>query len=186
MNVFRVQGDISNFPIVDCKLTLKEKLPILESFRQFRPLSPTWKLLECSKVGDGPLGHFSEFSLIGGMPVVFAEILAISEIERFIGSAGELLPISVDGRNAFALNVTRTLDACDRQKSRMHELPDGQPTTHWPIFRRSSIGGTGLFRIKEAQSCLYIAEPADGTGFYALYQRRGLTGLVFEEQPLSE
>jgi hypothetical protein len=186
MNVFRVQGDISTCSIVDCKLGLQEKLAIVEPFRRFRPMRAGWRLLACSKVGDGPLGHFAEFSLIGGMPVVFPEVLAISAIERVIRSVGELLPILVDGRQASALNVTRTFDACDREKSRMHQLPDGQPTTHWPVFKRSALIESGLFRMAEAQSCLYLAEPEGGSGFHALYREHGLTGLVFEEQPLSE
>jgi hypothetical protein len=186
MKVYRVQGDVTSYSIVDCRLSFAEKLNILKPFREFGGMKDTWKPLACAKLGNDPLESFAEFNLVGGMPVVFSEVLTKRAIATFFEASGELLPITVEAASAFALNVTRTVEACDYEKSRIHSLPDGRPATNWPVFKKQAISSvTGLFRIKEAQSCLYLAEPLGGAGFYAMYQEHGLSGLNFEEQPLS-
>jgi hypothetical protein len=187
VTVYSIRGDITPNSIVDCGMVFPQKVGLMRSFLEFRAMRDEWKTLQCTKAGEDPLGAFAGFDLVGGVPVVFQEVLAKPDIACFLESDGELLPITVDGRDAFALNVTRTVDACDRTKSPMDETPSGEPMTYWPVFKNSVVGGiSGFFRIRESKILLFLAEPADGTGFYAAYKKHGLTGLMFEEQPISE
>ena len=82
-------------------------------------------------------------------------------------------------KKASLWHVLRRCEAVDYPQSRVYK-----GATDYPVFIPSALPARGFFRVPEAWNRVYLAEPDEG-GFLRIYRSLGLSGLCFEERPLS-
>lgn len=130
-----------------------------------------------------PEGDFSGLDLAGGGGfAVRPETLDRTNVEYYLASAGELLPLEHDGRIFRVLNVLECLDALDRDRTDWEER-DGDRHVAAPVFRADRLGWQ-LFKVLEtAVERIYCWEDSDNAydQFKCFVERERLTGLRFVE-----
>jgi hypothetical protein len=153
-------------------------------------LAPSWKTLDL-EVDDGgghyPLLNFSTDPLNLGTFGVLPGALQHHLIVKMLQDDGELLPITVRGKEAKVFHALRFVNGLDDKRTQFRplELREGRRVTNHPVFRASALVDTRFFRIREYPVAVYLAEPDSG-GFKAVYDELKLSGLDFREMPVTQ
>jgi hypothetical protein len=148
------------------------------------PLSPTWQPIGLSIV-DRELKWGDFFSVyIGGVLGVTASTAEKAELRKIFESSGELLPVTIDGRDAFIFHSWIANDALDRESSRCRQLENGNWVVYDPAFIDDALPDFGLFRIPETVSL--FTQNGGPESFQSVYQRLNLKGLKFVGKPVTK
>ena len=117
--------------------------------------------------------------------VLIVDARAIAVLRPFFEQAGEILPLPYRGVEYSFINVTVRADPLDMDKT--YPDKDNRPLFHEThfVFRPDQFPTSVLFKMPrlDGGSTIYLWEggrPADQE-FRAVYERAGLTGLVFQE-----
>lgn len=177
MVVYRIRADVTNyqgFYVTDEKV-LKDRATSPTQLLG-RPRLPTWTPPEVYIAY--PLliaGDFYDLNLSGQL--ILSPLCKDGwAIQRFLGDAGEMLPIFHEGREYKMLNVLECINCLDREKSEWKIYPKKL------VFYPNRFAYSSIFKIPELLGAnLTIDRDGDPENdFKAAYDHYGLTGLVFE------
>jgi hypothetical protein len=130
-------------------------------------------------------GNFSSF--LQGTDCLIVDREAMQGLREILEKAGELLPLPHEGQTYHILNVTRCLDALDKDHS---EWVIGSQGAKLRIKRyafhpdRLLQSDSSVFKVAEQRRggiLTYVAANDPGKEFKPAVERLGLKGLVFEE-----
>jgi len=120
-----------------------------------------------------------------------ATILAVSEdtaniLKYCLKDCCELLPLTLNGENWFALHIIGKQHAIDDELT-IRNMKNGRPSRtrrfEKLVLKKSEIKTNGLFRVEGVGLTTYCTD--EKGGFYDKVQTEKLSGLVFKEVNLS-
>lgn len=149
---------------------------------------------ECSRKSDSwifedwfvfnPMLKAGDFSYVVSGVLAFNERVYDSDLGPLLEMAGEVLPIDVNGRRAYVLNVLECCSMLNERKSIWNpDDPNNALLIKKYAFYEDRITESTLFKIPQTarvQVLTYcdVKDPEDE--FYYLYHSLGFSGLTFE------
>jgi hypothetical protein len=105
---------------------------------------------------------------------------AVDALGALLTDNGEVLPLSCDEGSYYAYNVTRVIDALDKERSKIVYFDDGQVLDiDHHVFDLTHLRGVTVFKVPEtAGSDVFVT-----TAFVRAVQEAGLTGFKFVKLP---
>lgn len=115
-----------------------------------------------------------------------ATALAASEdtMKKFDGlkTCSEFLPLNLNGERWLTLNITKTIDAIDKEKTVVN-LRNGKPSRVRPfkklVLAKESISDGGIFRVQGAGLRTFCTDQPGG--FFDIVTSNNLSGVNFTE-----
>ncbi len=183
MKVFQVRSSGEYFSSLKSEISKTERDEIAEGVFHRRSLTSNWKEIEFTQLDPSlPMGDFADSNLLAALPVVFPSAISILDLKTLLSESGELLPCSVNGNTSYLLNVTRVIDAINREQSDLHRMPSGFEMANRPVFDQENLPAKGgFFRVQEAWNRLFLAEPSGG-GLKQSFDQNEMTALYFDER----
>ncbi len=177
MKIYRVDTDITSSQIIqrddrfdlftfDCRSKIHEWL------------SEGWYIYN-------PIDASSNFYSIPAATLIFDEAVYESDLYTLLEKSGEVLPVTIDDRYYYFLNVTACINTLNKEKTTHFLYPDGSKGRLKDyVFLPKRIGGNPLFKIPETRKtevlCFEgVVDPQDE--FKYTYDKLGLTRLEFVE-----
>ena len=144
-----------------------------------------WKTIEF--IVDDPLDSIGNFYSLSYGTAFACDRVAVEAMSEFWNSAGELLPISLKGKELYIFNVTNCIDVLDTEKSLFDFYKDGSRGRILEyVFNEFGYNETSIFKIPETskiQILTYtgLSSYSNEGNFYNTYRKNGLKGLTFTE-----
>ena len=165
-----------------------DSLDVLPSRRRefsAQPLLPEWPTLRDGYVFDPQLPDSVFRAFLPGAFVIRESLLVDPNLPTIFDMSAELLPVEVSGERCFVVNVLGCYNALIPQKTEWRIPPD--PSSRGVIDRATlklgRLGGAKLFKLPFHDHPIFcLSGEGPEEDFYEIYQQRGYTGLVFEEQ----
>jgi len=98
--------------------------------------------------------------------------------------AGQILPINVDGKKLYALNVLECINCLDQENSKFDYYEDGTKGRILRYAFHHRLTASSIFKIPETsrgEILTYSGVKDAEDEFYSLYKQLKFTGLRFEE-----
>jgi hypothetical protein len=154
-----------------------ENLTVVEAFG--KPLGATWTPIRMKVLRQDERGRrLKEADMPWmGEHVLILKPRAVSALQDLCLQAGELLPLACDDAELVAWNVTKIVDALDREKSKVLRFSGGRVMSiiqHH--FKPETVEGLVAFRIPEVRTSIFL-----GPAFIQRVKEAGLSGTRFKE-----
>ncbi|HMG17884.1 MAG TPA: DUF1629 domain-containing protein, partial [Gemmatimonadales bacterium] len=133
----------------------------------------SWKPISVRAVRDGSGGDQpADFSLVWTEPALSRR--AAETLRSILLPHAQLLPLTTDIGEYFALNVTTVIDALDEQSSALQRFASGRVmhVRDW-VFRPDALGDVPIFKIPQLPRAFVFLN----TALLGAIQTAGLSGL---------
>jgi hypothetical protein len=141
--------------------------------------APTWTSIEVRRVAADHKSRClsSDFPWLGGYIIIMRDRARLV-LDGFWGECGEVLSLSTtDNVHLHLLNVTRTIDALDEEKSTITRFPSTGAIMRIDTysFRAATLTGVDIFRLPLHTSPIFVSDR-----FVESVANAGLQGLGFK------
>ncbi|EGQ9177988.1 hypothetical protein F9H62_07690 [Vibrio alginolyticus] len=184
MKVFTLNHDVENFSFLQ---ETQLEISIQYSDGDLRELcgervADTWMIIDLEWVSDNHmLTTKPDFAIWRAGEFACSES-AYNQINEALDSSCEFLPLRVAGERWYAINILKTCDAIDKDRTVLNVRANGKPSRvkrfKKLVLSIKSIKSGGLFRIENNGSGVYCNDELGG--LYEIYHRCQLKGLIFE------
>lgn len=178
--IFEIEFQLVEFTAAGLEGSLDERTALDHPLGECDALFANWKIVHYTHVDpDLPKPDFFTVLQLGNMGIM-PSVLSHNSVKKHLHEAGELLPITFGGENAYLFHPLKQLDALDKKRSKFWTLSNGDVICDLPVFPSSFSSPCWFFRVPGSKVLFTVPE------FVTYYQENGLTGLEFHPQRMSD
>ncbi|MBS7566740.1 hypothetical protein KHS38_20210 [Mucilaginibacter sp. Bleaf8] len=180
MIIHRIKTDVKHYQWIAPNITED----LMYNYLVFDGLSKTksWNAIEWYILDSNQRsGNF--FNINSGV-LAFDSAVFNSDLFSILEMAGEILPIKIEDKSLYALNVMETINMLDQEKSTFDYYDDGSKGRILKYKFHNRIPTSPIFKIPETlqgEILTYSKVKDKQDEFYYLYKKLEFTGLLFEE-----
>ena len=172
MKIWILDSDVDNYENVITNGT--PDLDFLSSF-DGRRKEAEWDILSVARMyGNRDMSNTPGFS----PHILIVDEKAYDALKDVLKNDAEFLPVELEGKRLYILNVIKVLDCIDYDKSEYKTFRDGKRIMRFKkyAFIESAIVGNEIFKIKDEP----LKRPFVTTKFKDIVENSNLTGFKFE------
>ena len=182
MNIFSVKVDSNKYQWIMPQVDEKELLNYT-TFNCEQKFNE-WKQVEWYSFNPKSTeGNFYSIGSHGAF--AFDEAVYQSDLFTLLEMSGEILPINLENRKLYILNVLECVNALNEGSTKWDIYDDGSKGRIIDYsFYEGRLSESTLFKIPQtskSEILVYSGIKDEGDEFMKLYQKLGFTGLVFDE-----
>jgi hypothetical protein len=181
IKIFSIESDVNKYQWLMPELPEDDWLEFLNF--DCSDKNPNWSEIKWRSFN--PLKKAGNFYHIGSGSLVFDEEVYDSEMFTLFEMAGQILPMKLNEKKLYALNVLECINSLDQENSEWDYYDDGTRGRVLKYrFLKNWFSESSIFKIPETHRTdilTYSGLKNADDEFYSLYKSLNFTGLVFKE-----